>query len=478
MNRRDMLSKTIAMLAGVCVRPSMALSNPLVGEEEHPEMAPSGTKELWQALDATIRNWWVEDLTDATEDKVCSHSTSGSRLFLPFPYVRISPGHGLYSEMFPFDTAMMNYGLLAHGKSDLVRSHILNALFQIERYGFIPNANAPDLLTRSQVPLIPSTLWQYYIATQDRSLLERAYPILKMEYRHYWNAPHHQTPIGLSTCRDLGDRYLSPELASEAETGMDWMPIYDGDVRRCVPLNINCALVRYAGVLAALAKETGHAEESRAFLADAQQRAALIRKYCWNPNRGMFLEYDYVAREQLPYVSACAYWTLWAGVATRAQARALHGNLPLLEKPFGLSETDRSYPDPHPTSAYILKNVSDQQSVNEFVAPDAPPEYLGGRGPLMWSYPAGWATTQIICIAGLDRYAYREDAKRLSTHYLRLLLDQYRKTGQLWEKYNVVDGSLVLPNSRYGNIPYHSFTATAVVLLGQRIFENHSLAKI
>jgi hypothetical protein len=31
-------------------------------------------------------------------------------------------------------------------------------------------------------------------------------------------------------------------------------------------------------------------------------------------------------------------------------------------------------------------------------------------------------------------------------------MQQYARTGHLWEKYNVVDGSLVLPNARCGNI--------------------------
>jgi hypothetical protein len=38
-----------------------------------------------------------------------------------------------------------------------------------------------------------------------------------------------------------------------------------------------------------------------------------------------------------------------------------------------------------------------------------------------------------------------------------------------------VDGSLVLPNARYGNIPYHSFSAAAVVILGRRVFDNQAL---
>jgi len=237
--------------------------------------------------------------------------------------------------MFPFDTAFMNYALLAHERFDCVHDHIRNYLFQVERYGYMPNANHPRGLTRSQPPFIPTTIWLYYLATRERDLLYQAYPLLKREYLNYWNAVHHQTPIGLATCRDLGDPSLSPELAAEAETGMDWMPIYDGDIRRCAALGLNCLLVRYARVLAMMAKEIGLQAEASTFAKDAEERASLIRKYCWNENVGLFLEFDFVANRQLPYVSECAFWTMWAGVATRKQAIRLVGHLHLLEQRYG-----------------------------------------------------------------------------------------------------------------------------------------------
>jgi alpha,alpha-trehalase len=438
------------------------------------EIPPIPKLEDWEKLDGSIRSWWDSDITQASENEVRAGTQNGPILFLPFQYVRIYTEHGQYQEMFPFDTAFMNYALLAHQRFDRARDHIRNYLFQIERYGYMPNANHPRGLTRSQPPFIPTTIWLYYPATRNRDLLYQAYPLLKREYLHYWNASHHQTPIGLATCRDLGDPSISPALAAEAETGMDWMPIYDGDVRRCAPLALNCLLVRYARVLAMMAKEIGLPSEARRFAERADKRTALIRQYCWNENAGLFFEYDFVAGRQLPYISECAWWTMWAGVASRRQAERLAGNLHLLEERYGLSVTDKAYPDPHPATAYLLQDGDGKQSILDFVSSEAP-DFIGGRGPLMWMYPAGWATTQIICCAGLDAYGYSHAANRISGRFLSVVIEQYQKTGQLWEKYNVVDGALVLPNSRYGNIPYHSFTAAAVVLLGRRFFQSQTL---
>jgi alpha,alpha-trehalase len=80
---------------------------------------------------------------------------------------------------------------------------------------------------------------------------------------------------------------------------------------------------------------------------------------------------------------------------------------------------------------------------------------------------------QIAAVEGLDAYGYRESAERIAARFLTLVVDQYRETGRLWEKYNVVDGSLVLPNSRYGNAPMPtSWTTAAAVLFGRRIFKD------
>jgi alpha,alpha-trehalase len=477
MDRREMILGCLSTMASVPLDLSFS------GEEERSSNSrsaladvPLPNKEEWLKLDSEIRAWWDSDLISATEQTI-RNDESKSLLFLPFPYLRISAA--TYEAQFPVDTAFMNYALLAHHRLDIVRNQLLNYLFLIERYGFVPNANYKELLTRSQTPffVIP-TFWHYYSATKDVDFLYHAYPLLKREYQQYWNASHHQTPIGLATNRDLGDPDLSAELASEAEV-LDWVPVFGGDVRRCVPVGTNAGLVSYARVLALVANEIGRVEEATAFTREADKRTALINKYCWNNEAGLFLEYDYFAGKQLPYISEFAYWTLWWGIASKEQASRLTDNLHLLEKRYGLACTDKEYADPHSASAYELKNSGPYHRLQDLPPlKNAPLEYIGGKNQLMWMYPAGWATTEIIITAGLDAYGYAEASRRISAKFLGLLLEQYKKTGRLWEKYNVVDGSLVLPNARYGNLPYHSFTAAAVVLLGRRVFENQPVKVI
>ena len=443
---------------------------PATGVVPEPLTVRSPDREQWLSLDRQIRLWWDQDLISATEGVIRDESKSLT-LFLPFPYQRISaaPG-GPVRWQFPVDTAFMNYALFAHDRLDIVRNHILNHLFMIERYGFPPNANLSAVVTRSQTPFfVPPTIWRYYSITKDLDLLYKAYPLLKWEYEHYWNASHHHTPLGLATNRDLGDPQLSAVLAAEVEV-LDWMPVFGGDVRRCVPVATNVGLVSHARVLALMGREVGRVREADEFEREARNRLALINKYCWNEEAGLFLEYDYVAGRQLPYISEFAWWALWFGVASRGQATRLVRNLHLIEKPHGISVTDKAYPDPHTDEDYQLHHGPYKRIQDLPPLEGAPSEYLGGKNPLQWMYPAGWGTTQIILTGGLMAYGYTDEARRLSARFLSLILEQYQKTGQLWEKYNVVDGSLILPNARYGNTPQHTFTAAAAVLLGRVLF--------
>ena len=461
MNRRELLAGVV----GSAVTIDNSIASPMATN------ASALDERAWARLDAQIQDQWARYISRATEEEIRKDST-GKLMYLPFPYISPSAPGSIYRFMFSWDTDFISRALIAQGLVDLARNHLLNHFFMIDRFDFMPNANYSDLTTRSQTPLIADTTWRYFQATGDRDLLLQAYPRLKQSYRRYWTAAHHQTPIGLATNHDSGDARLAPRLAAEAETGLDWTPIYAGDVRRCVPLVTNCALVRYAEVLAAIARTLGETKDAKCFAEEATGRAALIRKFCWSEAQGFFLEYDFVAGKQLPCLSDCAFWTLWAGVASAGQARQLVRNLKRIEQPFGLSCTDKTYSLPTPTVDYgpVCRLRPDgTPATNEGAS-------LGGAEPMQWMYPAGWAPSHVIAVEGLDRYGFKADSTRITRKFLGTMVQQYERTGQLWEKYNVVDGSLTMPNARCGNIWMQGWTAAAVALLGRRIFRGQSLA--
>ena len=427
----------------------------------------------WQALDRQIQTWWDQDVKSAREPELCdpeinkvwyadeAHRQQEARgaggptrtlLYLPFPYVTPGGSESSFPEMYCWDTYFINVGLALHGRYDLIRRHIQNQLFMIERYGMVLTGNRTYYLGHTQTPVHPASIELDYQHRGDRDLLARAYPLLKQEYRGYWLAGHHHTETGLARnfyfpdspdYRETMPRYpagpvpLRPELAAEAEI-LDFTAIFDGDVRRCNPLQTNSALVRYANTLAWMAGELGWAEDAAEWRAEAERRAEQIRNLCWNEDEGFFFEYQYVNGKQLPYWSLAAYWAMWAGVATREQAAKLVAHLHRFENAYGLAQTDRAYPSPHP-------------------------EYQ----TLQWDYPHGWPPSQMIVVEALQKYGYLEEAQRVAGKFLQLQIDLHETTGQLWEKYNVVDGNLDLPRERYPGVPLHGWAAAAVAYLGR-----------
>jgi len=48
----------------------------------------------------------------------------------------------------------------------------------------------------------------------------------------------------------------------------------------------------------------------------------------------------------------------------------------------------------------------------------------------------------MLAIQALDRYGYKEDARRMADKYVRTVIRCYAKTKDLWEKYNAVTGTI------------------------------------
>ena len=63
-----------------------------------------------------------------------------------------------------------------------------------------------------------------------------------------------------------------------------------------------------------------------------------------------------------------------------------------------------------------------------------------------WSYPNGWAPLHFLAIKGLDNYGYKEEASRIASKYVDMVVRNFESTHNLWEKYNVVEGNINVSN--------------------------------
>ena len=380
---------------------------------------------LLNQIEAFIHSHWEETVRFNQKDE-------GTLLGLPFPYT-VPSCKGVFQELYYWDTYFTCLGLLHSGRVDLAVANTRNLLAQVERHGYVPNGNRTYYMTRSQPPYLAALVERVAAAQGEAGgvLLREALPTLRREYR-FW-MERRATPTGLSRYGHLADRAgllaFAPEIAArigltlpetteeteaalpviahtmaECESGWDFNPRFEHRCEDFCPVDLNSLLYGYERCFAV----HGDGAERTEAAAAAERRRALLVERCWDEERGGFFDYDFRTGRRSAIVSAAAFQPLWAGLATTEQAAAtVERILPLLERPFGLA---------------------------------ACVPVAGGRR-CQWDYPNGWACLHHIAYEGLRRYGYADAARRIAGKYLAVVGRVFAETGELWEKYNVEEGS-------------------------------------
>ncbi|MBN1398448.1 MAG: trehalase [Bacteroidetes bacterium] len=405
-----------------------------------------------------------------------SEHNDGSVSGVPF----VVPG-GRFNEMYGWDSYFILLGLLHDGQIQRAESIIENFIYEITHYGAVLNANRSYYLTRSQPPFFTSMglACAKYITDdlERRAWLQKILESAIKEYRNVWMNPLRCTPIGLNRYFDTGsgippevepghyDPVLSvyavkrgmniKEFENEYREGrieepeLDRFFIHDRAMResghdtsyrllnRCANLatvDLNSLLYKIETDIAdIIEKEFGGSlvfsdfseEKSSSWFNKADKRKALMNKFLWDEEQGMFFDYDFIQKKKTYYISATTLYPLWAGLATKEQARLLiQKALPLLEMPGGVAG-----------------------STEESRGPITPVRPLR-----QWDYPFGWAPHQMLVWQGLLNYGYGEAAQRLAYRWLfTITLNAYQYNGTVPEKFDVVKRSHEV-FAEYGNI--------------------------
>jgi alpha,alpha-trehalase len=183
---------------------------------------------------------------------------------------------------------------------------------------------------------------------------------------------------------------------------------YGAATHHYAPVCLNSLLFKTERDLEEMSRLLGKKAEGDEWLALAEARREAITKYLWNEEQGLFFDYKFDDAKQSTYRYATAFYPLWAGAATDAQARAVMKNLGIFERPGGIAT-----------------------SVQETEA--------------QWDYPFGWAPLQLLAVEGMRRYGYNTEADRVSTEFLSTVLENFERDKTIREKYNVVTRSSDTP---------------------------------
>ena len=179
---------------------------------------------------------------------------------------------------------------------------------------------------------------------------------------------------------------------------------YSGSTDEFAPVCLNSLLYKYETDMAYFAMQLGKPAEEKSWNQRAEARKTAINKYLWHADTGSFYDWNFVRNQASTYNFLSAYYPLWAGLATPAQAASEAGHLDLFEHEGGVA-------------------LSDNQS------------------GVQWDAPFGWAPTTYFTTAGLHRYKFDEQAGRIAGEFRRAVETYYLSDGTIREKYNVASPS-------------------------------------
>jgi len=389
----------------------------------------------------------------------------GNLIGLPKPYnVPTVHGEQFFKEMYYWDTYFTNLGLIVDNQQEQARNNVDNILYMVNRFGKMLNGSNTCFLNRSQPPYLSMMVDDIYKKTQDKVWLKSAVATLEKEYKfwmterltscglnRYSSAANNEEKRGMADM--LKSRFNKPNFldgmsdeqilvlgshfTAEAESGWDFTPRFDSRCEDFCPIDLNCNLYLYEKNFEFFYGQLGENVKAKQWKSAASKRKALINKCFYDSERGGFYDYDYVHNSHSTVVSAAIFSLMYAKVVNNQQAKKIVRSLNLLETSFGLracedKKYDRSY---------------------------------------QWGCVNGWAPLHFIAAAGLENYKYHTESNRIQVKFIHLINENFRSTNNLWEKYNILDGTIHTTNE-YAMPAFLGWTAGVYVYFTEKKLVN------
>jgi alpha,alpha-trehalase len=401
-------------------------------------------------------------------------------LYLPHPYV--VPG-GFFNEMYGWDSYFIVLGLLADHRSALARDMVENALFEVEQYGAVLNANRTYYLSRSQPPLLGAMIGalladptSFPSATARQDWLAHAYPLAVRDHALWVRPEHRAGDTGLARYQDLGtgpvlemrdSRYFRHViewlLAHPAEDpGYLIQGAQHPDAAAAARLAVESCDVRLSEVCAS-AWVAGYRLTADYYHGDrAMRESGFDINFHFGPFGGSTHHYASVGLNGLLYryeldlaqfarqlgkTADAERWTQMASARKQAIDRYLWRAERGLYEDFDFVAGKPSV-HPYLTTYYPLwagaasapqaAAVRDKLSIFERRGGLSMSDRASGA---QWDEPFGWAPTHWLAVCGLEAYAFDADAARISDKFTATIDRSFAADATIREKYNMALGN-------------------------------------
>lgn len=362
-----------------------------------------------------------------------------SRIALPFRY--LVPG-GIFRESYYWDSYFTILGLRCWDR-ELCSESVRNIAFLIDEFGFVPNGNRTYYLTRSQPPIFfamlaaldeerPARAFAAYLpqlrrehafwmagesgceAAGSRRVARMPGGELLNRYRDDGEGPRdeaYRVDLALAAAADRPSGEIFADVRAACESGWDFSSRWFADretmrsiiTTSIVPADLNALVFGLENAIRLGAEEVGDTALADEFHDRSAARSAAMIRYLWNEPGGFFDDYDLSARSTRGSVTPACLFPLFCGIASSLQAQR---------------------------TAELIEHQ------------------LLARGGLLtstcatgqqWDSPNGWAPLHWIAVEALERYGHGRLAREVAARWLETVNRVFKRTGQLVEKYDVVD---------------------------------------
>ena len=360
------------------------------------------------------QDFWQENNSDTNE-----------LLGLPYPYT--VSGKDSRQALFYWDTFFINQALLHFKMIDEARHNVENLIYLFRKFDFIPTSNHKILPNYVQPPLLPWMIRDVYRATGDKEWLRRVLSDAIKEF-NIWTTKPHTSPTGLY-------RYSQKDIPANTEQDTGATQQYSlicsqrfKNVETINPVDLNAILYRNARLLYDLQIEIdGHGDD---ILLQKSDHIKKIMDMFWDEKKRFYFDNDLENKKLLKVKTLSGLMPLFVEMIDKSRAKILTEQLKNFVGPGGLSYTDKDYSSTIPG----LK------------------------------YPIITAPCIYFIIKGLCDYEFMEDAADIGTNWLDMVFQIHKKTGEMWEWYNIKDKSIKTADG-FPNTPVWGWTAGTFIAL-------------
>ncbi len=168
------------------------------------------------------------------------------------------------------------------------------------------------------------------------------------------------------------------------------------------PVCLNALLYKMAQDIANVSIIIGKTEKCEKYIAEAEMLKNSINKFLWSEKEEGYFSYDIAFKKNDTYLYATIFYPLWAGVATKEQAKkVVEKALPLLTNKGLLTSLEKS-----------------------------------GK---QWDAPFSWAPLNYFAVHGLRKYGFYDEAEKIRLGFMKTVEETFKRTHTLKEKYSLED---------------------------------------